>query len=135
MIRFALRCANAHDFESWFRSAEAFDRLQAAREIVCPDCGSAEVGKAVMAPNVAAAQPPHEAADPRREMLARLRREVETKSDYVGRDFPAEARRIHEGEAERRSIWGEARPEEARALVEEGVPVAPLPFMPTRKTN
>ena len=137
MIRFALRCANAHEFESWFGSAAAFDRLKAAGELACPDCGTAEVDKAVMAPQVRAAPEPRPATPEaqRRALLARLRREVEAKSEYVGNEFPAEARRIHEGAAPERSIWGEARIEEAKALVEDGVPVAPLPFTPTRKMN
>ena len=67
--------------------------------------------------------------------LAAMRREIEASSEYVGKEFASEARRIHGGEAPERAIYGEVRPEEARALVEEGVPVAPLPFTPRRKMN
>ena len=72
---------------------------------------------------------------PAEEALAQLRKTVEQNSDYVGRDFASEARAIHEGTAVERSIYGEARLEDAKKLVEDGVPVAPLPFNPTRKTN
>ncbi len=146
MIRFALKCANAHDFDSWFASAAAFDRLKAAGGLACPDCGSSIVEKAVMAPRVSVSTPaqpssarslremPPEGAM-RQDVLERLRREVERKAEYVGRDFADEARAIHNDEAPARSIWGEARGDEARALIEDGVPVAPLPFKPTRKLN
>lgn len=145
MIRYALKCASGHAFESWFQSAERFDTLAAAGHVACPMCGNTEVSKALMAPSVrpartAAAAPPAERplaapASEIEEALAALRREVEKNSDYVGMNFAAEARRIHAGEAPERSIYGEARPEEARKLIEDGVPVAPLPFLPQRKTN
>jgi hypothetical protein len=64
-----------------------------------------------------------------------MRRKVEENSEYVGMNFAAEARAIHEGAAPERSIYGETKPDEARALIEDGIPVAPLPFMPARKTN
>lgn len=140
MIRYALTCPEDHNFESWFASAEAFDGLQAAGHVACPVCGSAKVAKSLMAPMV---RPGRKAAapslrDPGTEAeaaLARLRAEVEAKSDYVGVNFVAEARAMHEGTAPERSIYGEAKPEEAIKLLEDGIPVAPLPFMPSRKTN
>lgn len=138
MIRYTLSCDNAHRFDSWFPSSGAFDRLAEGGHLACPDCGSSKVVKAPMAPAVATREdrplsaPP---ADPRAEALERLRREVEAKSEYVGMRFAAEARAIHAGDAPERSIWGETKPEEARALIEDGVPVAPLPFLPTRKAN
>lgn len=147
MISYTLRCQNGHSFESWFQSAAAFDSLTAGGHLACPNCGSPEVEKALMAPAVRparnAAAAPAEAPRPTlaapqtelEEALAALRREVEKNSEYVGLNFVAEARRIHEGDAPERSIYGEARPEEARRLLEEGVPVAPLPFIPPRKTN
>lgn len=133
MIRYTLRCANAHEFESWFRSAEAFDALSAAGEVACPSCGVSDVGKAVMAPRVGSATKPPAAPGP--EVPAKLRQAVEANAEYVGGNFAREARAIHGGESPERSIWGEARPEEARALVEDGVPIAPLPFKPSRKLN
>jgi hypothetical protein len=141
MIRYDLRCREGHRFESWFASAAAFDRLQTAGHVACPACGTASVEKALMAPAVVpagerqAARPLAAPADPREEALAALRREIEARSEYVGLRFAAEARAIHAGEAPERPIHGEARLEEARALIAEGVPVAPLPFLPARKAN
>lgn len=142
MIRYTLICDKDHRFDSWFPSAAGYDRLAAAGHVTCPDCGSATVDKALMAPAVArtATEPVEERplsapADPRAERLAALRREIEKNSEYVGMNFAAEARAIHDGDAPERSIYGEAKPEEARALIEDGVPVAPLPFLPVRKAN
>lgn len=149
MIRFTLKCAAAHDFESWFRSSEAFETLQSARQITCPICGSEDVKKSLMAPavrpartassNVEAAVPvpgvlwqPGSAVE---DAFATMRKQVEENSDYVGLNFAAEARQMHDGTLPPRPIYGEAKPEEARQLIEDGVPVAPLPFMPRRKTN
>jgi hypothetical protein len=131
VIRYSLRCADDHVFESWFRSAEAFDSLAERRDLACPECGNGEIEKALMAPRVRASD---EAPSPA-EMIRALRREVEKNSDYVGDRFAAEARAIHEGSAPERSIWGEARRDEAKKLVEDGIPVAPLPFVPQRKMN
>lgn len=135
MIRYALRCDNGHDFDSWFQSSEAFDALQHRRALHCPDCDSTAVGKAPMAPRVAVGTEAPAPRDRRQAVLAALRRHVEENSDYVGEDFAAEARAIHEGRAPDRLIHGEANPEEARALIADGVPVAPLPFVPARKVN
>jgi hypothetical protein len=142
MIRYALTCAADHAFESWFQSSAAYDRLEAGGRVACPVCGSTTVRKALMAPAVqgaARAGEPAPAAPPSpadiEKALAELRRQVEENSDYVGLNFAAEARRIHAGEAPERSIYGEAQPDEARRLIEDGVPVAPLPFVPRRKTN
>ncbi len=136
MIRYSLKCSDAHDFESWFADSETFDRLAAGGHVACPVCGSTAVEKAVMAPRVATreAAPLSKPASPAEQAVAELRRKVEAESDYVGRDFAAEARRIHGGEADDRAIWGEASGKEAKALVEDGVPVMPLPFGP-RRTN
>lgn len=151
MIRYSLRCDQGHDFESWFASAAAFDRLHAAGHLSCAICGSAGVEKALMAPAVATradspaaaqatAQPatPDPAAERAAELAARIeayRRHVEETSDYVGMNFVTEARAMHLGEAPERPIHGEARIDEARALLSEGVPVAPLPFIPRSRTN
>jgi hypothetical protein len=152
MIRYALKCSNGHRFDSWFHNAAAFDTLAAGGLVVCPECGATEVEKTLMTPDVrparkapAEAPPEAPAADPAPPALApeteseaaiaELKRRVEAESDYVGTRFAAEARAMHEGEAPERPIYGEAEPKEALALIEEGVPVAPLPFTPTRKTN
>ena len=144
MIRYALKCGDGHAFESWFQSAEAYDTLRARHLVTCPDCGNAEVSKAMMAPPVrsgrASAKPdeapvPAPKQDPRKEALAKLKAEIEANSDYVGMSFAKEARAIHDGTAPERAIYGEAKPEEAKKLLEDGVPVAPLPFIPKSRTN
>jgi hypothetical protein len=139
MIRYALKCEGDHAFESWFGSAEAFDRLLAAGHVSCPDCGTTAVGKALMAPSVTpsrrTAAPLAAPKDPREAALADLRRRIEEKLGIRGHDFATEARRIHAGEAPERSIYGEARLDEARRLIEDGVPVAPLPFLPKARAN
>jgi hypothetical protein len=138
MIRYALRCDKAHQFDSWFGSSEDYDRLAASGLVACAVCGSTSVEKDLMAPRVRAASPDQPLSaplSPAEQALAELRRRIEAQSEDVGRDFPAEARRIHEGLAPRRAIIGEARPAEARALIEEGVPVAPLPWSPPRQSN
>lgn len=137
MVRYSLSCAGGHAFESWFQSATAFDDLAARGLLACAHCGSAKVEKALMAPSVSTskAAPLATPATPQEAMLAAMRRHIEESSDYVGLSFAAEARKMHEGGAPERSIWGETRPEEARALLEEGIPVAPLPFIPKRSAN
>jgi len=144
MIRFSLKCDKDHGFESWFPSGEAFESLKAQGHVACPVCGSGAVEKALMAPAVVAARAAEPAvpgaslsapATPVEEALAALKRQIEENSEYVGMNFAAEARRIHAGDAPERAIHGEAKAEEARKLIEEGVPVAPLPFLPARKVN
>lgn len=146
MIKYTLKCDQDHAFESWFQSAKAYDSLAAAGHLSCAMCGSGEVSKAIMAPRVrpartavakAGAQPmalnaPNSDAEA---ALAKMRAHVEQNSDYVGNDFAKAAREMHLGEAPERSIYGSAGPEEAKALIEDGVPVLPLPFMPKAKTN
>ena len=137
MIQFALRCDDDHRFESWFQSSEAFEKLHAAGMVSCIICGSTKVEKALMAPKVRDSkkrrieQPPEVAE----QALAELKKQVEQNSEYVGVNFAQEARDIHDGTAPERSIYGEAKPEEAKKLIEDGVPVAPLPFVPGRKSN
>lgn len=151
MIQYALKCSNGHTFESWFQSAAAYDKLAVAGMVTCAVCGCAHVEKAIMTPRVRPARKavaqaetarpepePINVAKPTPEVekiLTQLRRQVEENSDYVGKDFASEARKIHLGEAPDRAIYGEAKAEEAKALIEDGVPVAPLPFVPSRKTN
>ena len=140
MIQYSLKCDRDHTFDSWFKSADAFEKLHENRLLSCAVCGSAQVNKAIMAPRVnnAAAKPARAlgtADTPSQEALRKLRKHIESSSDYVGPDFASEARAIHDGDAPDRPIWGEARHDEARKLIEDGVPVAPLPFVPSRKSN
>ncbi|RUS58907.1 DUF1178 family protein [Pseudorhodobacter sp. E13] len=144
MIRYSLKCAADHSFESWFQSAAAFDALADAGHVTCPQCGSAEISKSLMAPAVSLTRseaatlpdkPLSTPENPQEKALAALRAEVEANSDYVGKNFVAEARKMHEGAATPRAIHGEARLDEAKKLVEDGIPVMPLPFLPPRKVN
>ncbi|MHA6263681.1 DUF1178 family protein [Arenibacterium sp. CAU 1754] len=145
MIQYSLKCAEGHTFDSWFQSADAFDRLAASGMVVCAVCGGDKVEKAIMTPRVRAARDatPSKSdagalsapASPAEQALVEFRRKIEKNADYVGSNFSKEARAMHEGTAPERAIYGEARLDEARKLVEDGVPVAPLPFLPNRKTN
>ena len=140
MIRYALRCDKGHDFDGWFRSAEGFDALSAAGRVGCSVCGSAAVAKALMAPAVPPRAAPEgsplaPSASKLEEALRELRRHVEENSDYVGDSFVTTARAMHEGKVPDRSIHGEASPDDARKLIEDGIPIAPLPFRATRKLS
>ncbi|MBW4983731.1 DUF1178 family protein [Mameliella sp. CS4] len=147
MIQYSLKCADGHQFDSWFQSASAFDKLQAAGHVACAICGSEQVEKALMAPRVGQGdkagqgdapepeQPLSKPKSPAEQALAALKAHVEANSDYVGTRFAQEARAMHAGEAPERPIWGEAKGNEAKALIEDGIKVAPLPFTPTRKSN
>ncbi|MGB0496878.1 MAG: DUF1178 family protein [Rubricella sp.] len=139
MIRFTLKCSKGHRFDSWFADSEAYETLATRRALSCAVCGIASVEKAPMAPAVssrdeAEAAPLTKPASAAEQALAALRRKIEAEADYVGDRFASEARAMHEGESDRRPIWGEAKPEDAKSLLEDGVPVLPLPFGP-RKTN
>ncbi len=143
MILYRLRCTRGHEFESWFRSSDDYDRLSETGRIACTICGDTGITKAPMAPNVtaggAAAASAQETASPGtpavEKLIRAIRKAVEEKADYVGPRFAREARAIHEGTAPNRPIWGEATKEEARTLAEEGLPVTPLPFIPKKKTH
>jgi hypothetical protein len=133
MILFALRCAQGHEFEGWFRDSSGFEAQQNAGEIACPYCGDTAVGKAVMAPRVGrsrAAGPPELAPAEMRKALTELRRQIETHCDYVGGRFAEEARRIHYGETDPHGIYGEASHEESRALADEGISFGQIPWIP-----
>lgn len=146
MIRYALRCACGHGFEAWFASAAAYD-AQAEKGLVdCPACGANTVEKALMAPAIArghrapaprpaengaaAPAPPADHPAAVRAALQAMVRQVKRAAEDVGTRFPDEARRIHQGEAEDRPIWGRATGEDARALREEGIEVHALPDVP-----
>ena len=150
MIRYSLKCENDHRFESWFQSGSAFDKLHSAKMVACPTCASTSVEKAIMAPRVRTARKAAQAPQPDLQQpdaplttpqndaeraIAELKSQVEANSEYVGMEFATQARAIHDGDAPERPIYGEAAPEEAKKLLEDGVPVAPLPFTPSRKTN
>ncbi|HEX7774952.1 MAG TPA: DUF1178 family protein [Parvibaculum sp.] len=142
MIRYALICKEDHEFDGWFRSSSAFDAQAKAGELQCPVCGSGEVRKGLMAPNVAGTKKsdsiditPAQAAQKMVTMMTALRKHVEENCDYVGAEFAEVARRIHYEEEPHRGIYGEATPDEAKALIEEGVEVAALPVLTPRQAN
>jgi hypothetical protein len=140
MIRFALTCDQGHGFDAWFSSGASYDEQVEAGAIVCPDCGSDRVQKAPMAPAVlkgkgkgkpATAEGPASGEGKQTyAFLKGLREHLRANADDVGTAFPEEARKMHYGEAEARSIYGEATPEEAKSLHEEGIPALPLPPLP-----
>ena len=135
MILFKLKCAAEHEFEGWFRDNAAFDRQHGRHQIACPECGDTQVEKALMAPRLGRSKTeqtptaPPSPAEMRR-ALQELRRQVETNCEHVGPRFAEEARAIHRGESEARGIYGEATPDESRALKDEGIEVASIPWVP-----
>jgi hypothetical protein len=136
MIRYALSCDQGHEFDAWFASGAAYEDEAKARAVICPCCGSAAVTKAPMAPAVrtkyeAAPEPLVSAARKKTyAVLKDLRARLEANAEHVGPAFPEEARKMHYGEAEARSIYGETSLEEAKALHEEGISAIPLPPLP-----
>lgn len=133
MIKYTLTCDQKHQFESWFQNADAYDRLQAADRVICAECGSSKVFKSLMAPSVAKTSAV--TAPVEKQPLEKLRQEVEANSDYVGMSFAQEARDMHDGLVPERPIYGEAKLPEAKKLLDDGIPVMPLPFVPTKKAH
>jgi len=163
MIRYALRCAKGHAFESWFPNSAAYDKQVKRALVTCPACGDTKVEKAIMAPKLSrtrkrgaapavAASP--EAAAPEapapvaadtpvammspqenelRQKLKELREHLTKNSDYVGKKFPEEARKMHYGEIDHRSIYGEASLKDAKELHDEGIEFHPLPVLPDER--
>ena len=151
MIRYNLRCERGHAFESWFQSSAAYETQEKRKLVNCPSCGSAKVERAIMAPQIVSKKgrdsvptpvAASDAAAPgstplmmaqERELRAKLRElrdHIVKNADNVGERFPNEARKMHYGDIEHRPIYGEASPDEARSLIEEGVEVSPLPVLP-----
>jgi len=150
VIVFDLKCGSGHVFEAWFGSSNAFAEQRAAGLVACPICGSDEVVKAVMAPNIAAKgnqravtpapaadAPPPEVIKAAMEMIASAQAKMLEKSKWVGTAFADKARAMHLGEAPSAQIHGQATPEQAQELAEEGVPLAPLlvPVVPPEQCN
>jgi hypothetical protein len=141
MIRYALLCEHEHEFEGWFAASADFDDQQARGLIECPICGVKAVRKAIMSPAVAGAkrgasdQTSAQTQVMMMEAMGRIRRHVEDTFDDVGDAFATEARAIHEGHSEDRGIYGQATSAEVRDLVEDGVPIAPLPPEPIKKSE
>jgi hypothetical protein len=156
MIRYALNCDHGHEFESWFQNSAAYDKQVKRSLVSCPICGSAKVEKAIMAPRLAnaeaaAPEPPAQLPAPQapaapqakapvammspperelRQKLKEIRDHITKNARYVGARFPEEARKIHYGETEHRSIYGEASLDEAKELHDEGIEFHPIPVLP-----
>ena len=145
MIKFSLACDRGHNFESWFPDGADYESQTRRGLVVCPECSSKQVGKAPMAPAIRTGRRPRRAEEPSatqpvallddkqrelRSALSALRREIEARTDDVGQKFPEVARAIHAGDEPERAIRGRATMAEARALLEEGVGVLPLPMLP-----
>ena len=144
MIKYALACEQAHEFESWFPSSDAFETQRKRGFVTCPFCNSAKVEKQIMAPAIARTDKPPKVPAPEAQLVAvlsererelraalrALREHVMKNAEDVGKGFVEEARRMHYGETEERSIYGEADLAEAKALLEEGIDVLPLPVVP-----
>jgi hypothetical protein len=152
MIRYNLRCEKGHAFESWFQSSTAYESQEKRKLVSCPSCGSVKVERAIMAPRIVSKKgreaAPQQAPAPEatasseatpllmaqelelRTKIKELRDHIVKNADNVGERFPNEARKMHYGDIEHRPIYGEASPEEARALIDEGVEVSPLPVLP-----
>lgn len=158
MIRYALACENKHEFEIWFSDSADYDKQRKRGLVECPMCGSAKVDKTIMAPSIASprrkrapivANEPAPLAAPAeqpspvammspqemefRQKLKELRDHMVKNADNVGKKFPEEARKMHYGEVEHRSIYGEASPEDAKAMLDEGIEFHPLPALPDEK--
>jgi hypothetical protein len=159
MIRYALACDNGHAFESWFQSSAAYDKQLKRGLVTCPVCNSAKVEKAIMAPQLSGTKKRGDASSPQeaspssttapeaaapvamvspqerelRKKLKELREHLVKNADYVGKKFPEEARKMHYGEIEHRSIYGEASPDQAKELNEEGIEFHPLPVLPDER--
>ncbi|MGE4482455.1 DUF1178 family protein [Acidocella sp.] len=151
MIHYQLHCEAGHEFDGWFKDSAGFEKQVAAGMVACPSCGNVQVSRALMAPSIprkgrevapvpVPEPPPATLAAPQaaggaipdsvRAALQKLREEVEKNCDYVGADFAEEARRIHQGEAAQRGIYGESSEEEAEALAEDGIAFARIPWVP-----
>ena len=131
MILFDLRCSQGHDFEAWFRDGATYDEQAGEGSIGCPVCGDRKVAKALMAPALAS----RPRVDPERAAQAmkawrQVQDHIERNFDHVGPRFTEEARKIHYGESEKRSIYGEATAEQAKELRDEGVEVNQIPWLP-----
>lgn len=143
MIVFDLKCGGSHVFEAWFGSSDAYESQRGAGLIQCPICGDGDVAKAVMAPNVgpkgnqSAPAPAPEAIKAAMAAIAEAQAKMLEKSEWVGTAFADKARAMHLGEVPEAPIHGRTTPDEARALAEEGVPVAPLlvPIVPPEACN
>ena len=140
MIKYTLKCNNLHQFESWFRTSDDYEKLHNEKMLSCAICGSKSISKSLMSPSVSSKEKKRtkETLDtvPSKEqkLIKQLKKEVEKNCEYVGDNFEKEARAIHYGDSPERSIYGKTTIKEAKSLYEDGIPVTPLPWV-DRKTN
>jgi hypothetical protein len=135
MIKYSLKCARGHEFEAWFQSSEAYEKLAKRHQLSCNECGSDRVEKALMAPRITTTktlETPHALAAnnemlAKRAALADLRAKLLAGSEDVGTNFAQEARRMQDDDAPTRAIHGQATLNEVKSLLEDGIPVHPLP--------
>ncbi|MAN00639.1 MAG: hypothetical protein CML54_01600 [Rhodobacteraceae bacterium] len=141
MINYTLKCDQNHTFDSWFKSAEAFEMLVKKSMVVCSECGSTKITKAIMAPSVSTSRKKDnkpselEKKSKLKNDILELKKKIEANSEYVGNNFANEARSMYLGETPERSIYGEAKADDAKKLIDDGIPVMPLPFLPAKKAN
>ena len=141
MINYTLKCDQNHTFDSWFKSAEAFEMLVKKSMVVCSECGSTKITKAIMAPSVSTSRTKDnkpselEKKSKLKNDILELKKKIEANSEYVGNNFANEARSMYLGETPERSIYGEAKADDAKKLIDDGIPVMPLPFLPAKKAN
>ena len=141
MINYTLKCDQNHTFDSWFKSAEAFEMLVKKSMLVCSECGSTKITKAIMAPSVSTSRKKDnkpselEKKSKLKNDILELKKKIEANSEYVGNNFANEARSMYLGETPERSIYGEAKTDDAKKLIDDGIPVMPLPFLPAKKAN
>ncbi|MDE0765948.1 MAG: DUF1178 family protein [Amylibacter sp.] len=139
MIHYDLKCEKNHIFSSWFNCVDAFDKLEMSNLLSCAVCGSSNVHRAIMAPKVSRSNPKEsspligEASSAEQKMLE-IRKKLEAEAENVGENFADEARAMHDGDTPMRSIYGEAKIKDAQDLIEDGVPVIPMPWK-KRRTN
>ena len=141
MINYTLKCDQNHTFDSWFKSAEAFEMLVKKSMVVCSECGSTKITKAIMTPSVSTSRKKDkknqelEKKSKIKNDILELKKKIEANSEYVGNNFANEARSMYLGETPERSIYGEAKADDAKKLIDDGIPVMPLPFLPAKKAN
>tara|TARA_B100001173_G_C15845473_1_gene486477 strand:+ start:341 stop:763 length:423 start_codon:yes stop_codon:yes gene_type:complete len=140
MIKYTLQCKNLHQFESWFRSSDDYEKLNNEKMLTCEICGSKSISKSLMSPSVSSIEKKRikktlkTIPSKEEKLIKELKKEVEINCEYVGDNFEKEARAIHYGDSPERSIYGKTTLKVAKTLYEDGIPVTPLPWI-DRKTN
>ena len=140
MIKYKLQCKNLHQFESWFRSSDDYEKLNNEKMLTCAICGSKSISKSLMSPSVSSIEKKRikktlkTIPSKEEKLIKELKKEVEINCEYVGDNFEKEARAIHYGDSPERSIYGKTTYKEAKSLYDDGITVTPLPWV-DRKTN